>query len=261
METFRYILIDNMSNIEFIIEEHEIIVKSEFDKVTTSQADIYYKFRYTFTETDSDLEKQRGVIKYLINILKPCMSSEYYTFGIEWFKSGMIDCKPHVHIHFVSRTKKDTIVKKLKRAPGCYMDGNRCYSLGVEVNVDKEKFFRYPLKQQRGDTRKCCGGGGFEKPIMESMVECAYAVWLTAAEVMNKKIEKKENNDQLSDRLFVYLDNLGQLDNDLSIKIGIQKFYIEQEQKPFNRTTALGYMYNYKIARKKMTHEELAATW
>jgi hypothetical protein len=150
----------------------------------------------------------------------------------------------------------------LKKGPlGDFMCGNRCYSLAVEVNVDKEKYFRYPLKQQNGDTRKYCGGGGFEQSSMISMRDCAYAVWLTAAEVMNKKIEKKENNDQLSDRLFVYLDNIGQLDNDLSIKIGIQKFYIEQEQKPFNKTTALGYMYNYKIARKKMTHEELAATW
>jgi len=261
MTPFEYITIDEMENIEFIIEEIDEVTPSEFDKIVLSHADIYYKFRYTFVESVT-LAEQKEITKSFIKELKPYFSSEYYTAGIEWFKSGMIDCKPHVHIHFVSRTKKDTIVKKLKR--GCctgFMSGNRCYSLGIDVNVDTVKFFRYPLKQQRGDTRKFSLGGGFSINTLQSMRDCAYAVWLTAAEVMNKKIEKKENNDQLSDRLFVYLDNLGQLDNDISIKVGIQKFYIEQEQKPFNKTTALGYMYNYKIQRKKMTHEELAALW
>lgn len=261
MNCFRYITIDEMDNVEFIIEEIDEVKINEFEKIVLSQADIYYKFRYTFNESITDLQDQKSITKLIIDILRQYMSSEYYTAGIEWFKSGMVDCRPHVHIHFISRTKKDTIVKKLKRSQDVLFSGNRCYALGVEVNVDKEKFFRYPLKQQNGDTRKFISAGGFEKETLIKMRDCAYAVWLTAAEVMNKKIEKKEDSDQLCDRLYVYLDNLGHLDNDLSIKIGIQKFYIEQEKKPFNKTTALGYFYNYKIQKGKMTHEQLAQLW
>jgi len=260
MPNFETITIDEMNNIEFIIEEIEEIEISEFDKIKLSQADIYYKFRYTFNEKLIELEDQKKITNSIITLLRPYMSVEYFTAGIEWFKSGMVDCRPHVHIHFVSRTKKDTIVKKLKRS-GSMFDGNRCYSLGIEVNVDKEKFFRYPLKQQNGDTRKFTRCGGFTKETLITMRDCAYAVWLTAAEVMNKKIQRKEDSDQLCDRLFVYLDNIGQMDTDIKIKIAIQKFYIEQEKKPFNKTTALGYFYNYKIQKGKMSHEELAMIW
>jgi len=250
-----------MENIQFIIEEVEETPVSEFDKIKLSHADIYYKFRYTFDDgRQANLDDQKTVTNEIIKMLRPYMSSEYYTAGIEWFKSGMVDAKHHVHVHFISRTKKDTIVKKLKRSSD-WFDGNRCYSLGIEVNVDKEKFFRYPLKQQKGDTRKFTKCGGFDKETLITMRDCAYAVWLTAAEVMNKKIQKKEESDQLCDRLYVYLDNIGHMDTDIKIKIAIQKFYIEQEKKPFNKTTALGYFYNYKIQKGKMTHEELAALW
>jgi len=262
MSSFNSITIDEMDNIQFIIEEIEEITISEFEKIKLSHADIYYKFRYTFNEEmHANLNDQKSITDEILKILRPYMSSEYYTAGIEWFKSGMVDCKHHVHVHFISRTKKDTIVKKLKRSSDSWFSGNRCYSLGVEVNVDKDKFFRYPLKQQQGDTRKYIKAGGFSKESLIQMRDCAYAVWLTAAEVMNKKIQKKEDSDQLCDRLFVYLDNIGQMDTDLKIKVSIQKFYIEQEKKPFNKTTALGYFYNYKIQKGLMTHEELAALW
>jgi len=260
---------DLEENMRLEIEEDEV-VETQFEKTSLSQCDIYYKFRYTFNQfsdsrTDNvptSLGEQKRHLGYLISNLKKFIIGDKFIAGIEHFKSGMEDAKPHVHIHFVSRTKKDTIVKSLKRNSGeCLFQGNRQYSLGIEVNVNEDKFFRYPLKQQKGDTYKCVQYGNYftKEKVIEMALE-AHAVWITACEINVKKKEKKEDNDQLSDRLFNYL-NKQILDTDLSIKINIQKFYIDEEKKPFNKATALGYFYNYKISTKRMTHEELAALW
>lgn len=260
MPTFEAITIDEMNNIQFIIEDYDEVDPKTFEKIQLSEADIYYKFRYTFSDDYPTLDHQKVCTRDIVKRLKPYFSSEYYTAGIEHFSEGMKDAKPHVHIHFVSRTKKDTIVKKLKRSTSDF-EGNRCYSLKAEIIVDKEKFYRYPLKQQKGQTQRYAMAGGFGPNDTMMMKDVAYGCWLTASEIANKKIEKKEDADQLVDRLFVYLDKCGQLDTDTQIKIKIQQFYIEEEKKPFNKTTALGYFYNYKITRKKMTHEQLACLW
>lgn len=250
-------------NIEFIIEEiDEPEVPSEFQKVSQSQADIYYKFRYTFPE--GEIESNRNaILKAFIKQLRRFMIGGKYVAGIECFKTGMVDARPHLHLHFVSRTKRDTISKWLRRHDDPDMPalhGNRCYALSVETVVNGDKFWRYPLKQQKNDTQRTAYSEGFTKEEVARLRDEAYAVWITSCEVQNKKIEKKEDADALSDRLYKYLDKLDKKDN-LSIKVGIQKFYILEEQKPFNKTTALGYFYNYKIMRGLMTHEELASTW
>lgn len=260
--TVKIIEMKKDQNIEFIIEEiDEPEVPTEFQKVQQAEADIYYKFRYTFEQDDTDPQMRKLIMRGIINDLRRFMIGGKYTAAIECFSVGMVPTKPHCHIHFVSRTKKDTIRKWLKRHDDCArFVSNRCYAISVEVDVKIEKFWRYPLKQQKGDTHMGTRCEGFEPAEIVSMRDAAYEIWKTAAEVQNKKIEKKENADQLSDRLFEFLDKLGQKD-DKSLKIGIQQFYIVEEQRPFNKTTALGYFYNYKITRKLMTHEQLANTW
>lgn len=249
-------------NIEFIIEEiEEPEVPSEFQNCQMSQADIYYKFRYTFSETDVDLSERRAVMKSIITDLRRFMVGGRYVAAIERFKTGMVDAKAHCHIHFASRTKKDTIRKWLKRHDDANIyHSNKCYALPVEVDVNYDRFWRYPLKQQKNDTATLVLSEGFGADQLQKWRDEAYAVWITGCEVQNKKIEKKEQSDALSDRLFEYLDKIGQKD-DRSLKIGIQQFYIVEEQRPFNKTTALGYFYNYKIMRGLMTHEQLASTW
>jgi len=173
-----------------------------------------------------------------------------------------LDAKPHVHIHFVSRHKKDTIIKKLKRHSETkdLLMGNRCYSMGIEVNVNERKFWRYPLKQQKEKTKRFYRSSGFDDIEIESMINEAYAVWITSCEIQNKKNEKKEDSDLFSDRLFNYLNKMN-VSSDINIKIHIQKFYIEVEKKPFNMTTARGYFINYKVQKGLLSHEELAKLW
>lgn len=259
---------DFEENMKLIIEESDDEEITEIKKTELSQCDIYYKFRYTFPDDEefTDLHRQKTRVRNILSYLKRFILNDRFILGIENFKSGMETAKPHVHIHFVSRTKKDTIVKSLKRASAKedldIFHSNRCYSLGVEVNVNEDKFFRYPLKQQKGDTYRFVLYGNFvTKERVSQLRDEAYAVWITACEIQNNKKEKKEDSDQLSERLFVYLDKIDNLDTDIKIKVGIQTFYIEEEKKPFNKTTALGYFYNYKITRKRMTHEQLACLW
>lgn len=258
-------------NMKLIIEESDDEEITEIEKTELSQCDIYYKFRYTFPDDEdfTDIHLQRTRAKLIYQFIKKFILGDRFTLGIEHFKSGMEEAKPHIHLHFVSRTKKDTIVKSLKRASKKeeldLFHTNRCYGLGVEVNVNEDKFFRYPLKQQKGDTYRFIRYGNFiTKDRLIQLRDEAYAVWITACEIQNKKKEKKEDSDQLCDRLYCYLDSKGLNDDvttDTQIKIHIQKFYIEEEKKPFNKTTALGYFYNYKITRNRMTHEQLACLW
>jgi len=254
--------LDLEENMRLIIEEDE--PESNIDNATLSQADIYYKFRYTFEENTGDLYNQmieyKAVTKCLLSHLEKYMVEGRYVAGIEYFKSGMIDAKPHVHIHFVSRHKKDTIIKKLKRHSETkdLLLGNRCYSMGIEVNVNERKFWRYPLKQQKDKTKRFYCSNGIDD--IDSLINEAYAVWITACEIQNKKIEKKEDSDLFSDRLFNYL-NKQNVSSDISIKINIQKFYIDVEKKPFNMTTARGYFINYKVHKGLLSHEELAKLW
>lgn len=258
------------NNIEFIIEEKEEVVEptlTEFEKVSKSQADIYYKFRYTFMEEDNDLFTQQAIARSIIRELKRYMVRGYYTAGIEHFSSGMVDAKPHLHIHFVSRDKKDTIRKHLhynqdEKYGEKAFDGKRGrYALCQEVIVHEERFWRYPLKQQKNDTKRFCNAAGFTKDAVISMIDKAYDHWVTASEIENAKKEKKEVADLLSERLFQYLDTHVTQRCDRNLKIAIQRFYIVEEQRPFNKTTAYGYLLNYKIIRGLMTHDELEKTW
>lgn len=257
---------DNLEeNMKLLIEEES---DTNFDNATLSQADIYYKFRYTFDQEGfgENYPESRKFACYkmitqtLITHLEKYMLGGRYTAGIEYFKAGMIDAKPHVHIHFVSRHKKDTIVKKLKRHSETkdYFNGNRSYSMGVEVNVNERKFWRYTLKQQKNQTEKFYCSNGIDD--IDSMINEAYAVWITACEIQNAKNQKKEDSDLFSDRLFNYL-NKNNCSSDITIKIAIQKFYIEVEKKPFNMTTARGYFINYKVTKGLMSYEELAGMW
>lgn len=254
-------------NIELVIEEIDEKEPTEFQKASYYEVNIYYQFRYTFNE-DEDPINRPHIARYFIRQLMPYMVDGKYTAGIELCKKGMAPTKPHLHINFMSRTKKDSIrhnlmyhdEKQAKETGEKYFYKPRCYALCIEVNIDQNKFWRYPLKQQKGDTACFVKFGGWPKDIVVHWINTGYDAWLVASEIENKKIEKKEVSDQLSDRLFQYLDNLEQKD-DLSLKVGIQQFYIVEEQRPFNRTTALGYFYNYKIKRGLMTHTQLASTW
>lgn len=279
-------------NIEFVISEKEIEIINpveteeleEFDVANLepkeakniSSSEILYHLRVTdyhneTTGENVDMEKPEDLQFWLSKYSKLVKYTDKYVASIEHFKRGMIPCKPHCHIYFLSRVDKETIRRGLTRwyeaDQKCKLTGNKKYSLSV-VPSQNEKAFKYCMKQQKNETFRCCKVSTamrehlrkeFHKTA-EQMREEAYAVWITACEVADAKEKKMDESKQFCDRLFSYLDKKGNT-TDLMLKVDIQTFYIEVEKKPFNHQTAKGYLINYKVTRKMMNHFELAEQW
>lgn len=273
MDYFSYYTYKDKMPIEFIIEDEpmEVIPPEPKRKATMSNSFILYHLRITFNEKlsklylDSEgLEGQVAFVKQLLKFLRAY--TQHWVYGIEEFKRGMVNTTPHVHIVFLSKDKKDTIRKALNRQY-TNMVGNRMYALKVLPN-QTIKEYRYVLKQQKNETHRHASisremaeylRGEYATDIQQ-MTDEAYAVWLTACEVADAKDNKDAEAKGLQDRLMAYL-NIHRPVEDLEIKVRIQKFYMEEEKKPFNKTTALGYFWNYKISSGLMTHEQLAKLW
>lgn len=276
-----YYDLDNldMNKIELVIDESmPVYVYDEptpIQKQKMSLTGITYHLRFTFRgsyDTDpADLSCQKLFARKVSSVIKPYVENDVWVLGVEHFKKGMAVATPHIHMVFVSRFDKETIRKQFIRKmeeddKGC-VSGNKIYSLKAEVE-NNVKIWRYPLKQQKNDTKRISiYGSNYEKYCVENfnkdvkeMRNDAYAIWTMACEVSNAKEQHSLDKCELFDRLVYYLDKLDKFD-DVSLKIAIQKFYIEEEKKPFNKTTATGYMLNYKITKGLMTHEQLALTW
>lgn len=262
-----YIIPHNDMPIELIISDEpvEVVEQSAKQKADQSLTYILYHLRITF-DPKWDMTDQKEMVRNVLRTLRPY--TDKYIASIEHFKAGMEVTKPHTHIYFFSKDKLDTIRRQLKRTHDHLQAGNKVYSLRPIID-QTVKALRYPLKQQKNDTYRFSVVSTQMKEYLMThfnvsdisvMRDEAYAVWLTACEVYNATRQKTEEASGLQDRLFAYLDTQS-LDGDKSIKIFIQRFYIEEEKKPFNKTTALGYFYAYKITKGLMTHEELADTW
>lgn len=274
MGHFTYIEFKDKMPIQLIIDESEPIEEllvCEKRKANQSHTLILYHLRITFNEhivkayfEDEGQNGQKKFLKRIMKFLRPY--TEHWLLSVEEFKKGMLPTTPHAHIVFLSKDKKDTIRKALTREYTS-MTGNKNYALKVLPN-QTIKEYRYVLKQQKNETARLVLTSnpmleylrGEYDTDLQKMTDEAYAVWLTACEVADKKDNQDAENKGFQDRLFIYLNKQAPA-NDLELKISIQKFYIDEEKKPFNKTTATGYFYNYKITAGMMTHEELATKW
>lgn len=248
----------------------EMVVPTPAQLCKRSLSGIIYHLRYTYCDT-SDLYHQKQLLRNMIRVMFPYFDNNLYVGSIEHFKAGMNIAKPHFHLVFCSTFDKETlrsfIVGKLSGYEGIKVTGNKKYSLKPMLMPDI-KAWRYVLKQQKNDTyrystvspefKEYCLST-FDKEVPQLRDE-AYAIWITACEVVQSKEQHEVQKKELQDRMFAYLEKSGAT-SDLDIKVNIGKFYVEEERKPFNKTTALGYFYNYKITKGLMTYEELALIW
>ncbi len=164
--------------------------------------------------------------------------------------------KPHFHIHFNSKVKKDTIVKNLKRY---YEDqysetlkGNGMYYLKLESYIDNEnKFYGYPIKQQEDLANVKSIGYSDEK--LEEMRVGANAVYKTGCEVQQARDDKREDKETLWDRLEEFLKK----NETCEPMAKIIEFYM-QENRPINNTTIIGYYNLYRLKSKKISIEDYA---
>lgn len=208
---------------------------------------VYYKYRYTFSKNDDEIEMFKRIYNY---IKEHYLLGDKIIGGIEHYTKGMMSTKPHCHIHFISRVASDTIRKGIMREFNLI---GRCQCCKAEVFVDEGKFWRYPLKQQDGDSKVFALGKGFENDEIRTMRETAYACWLQAAEVTIHKMEKKAEKTS-KERLFSYLDGL-QLSTESSIVRSSYEYYVEHEEN-FNYNTVNGYIHIYLLKNKIMSYEK-----
>jgi hypothetical protein len=213
---------------------------------------VYYKYRFTFQPDDS-IDYQRAQVR---NIIAEMKKQDYiydnkYIASIEHYSVNMCSAKPHTHIHFMSRAKSDTIRKQLARE---FKMAGRVQCCKAEVNVDEAKFWRYPLKQQRGESRIYVHYSGFEKEEIDRMCDIAYEMWKVAAEVSVAKREKVEENNTLKDRLFIYLDTLTPKTRYDVISAALM-YYVEKENHPVNNQTIDGYVNLYMLQKKMVSYD------
>lgn len=211
---------------------------------------VFYKYRYTFSDDwKDDLKSQILRVKRIAEHIKShWMYGDKMTVGLEHFTKGMLVTKPHVHIHFMSKHSSDTIRKGL--AYSFELIG-RCQSCKAEVLVDELKYWRYPLKQQSGETKRFCQVFGFSNE--KEMIDVAYACWKQSAEVYVAKAEKKLERTS-KDRLFVYLDTQ-QLSLEHDIVMAAYKYYVEYEDN-FCVKTVNGYVHIYLLQKGILSYSD-----
>lgn len=214
---------------------------------------VFYKYRYTF-EADDDLEERKMRFKHIFHYIKDNYAmSDKLIGGMEEFTKGMVSTKPHCHIHFVSKHKSDTIRKGLMR----HFDmKGRVQCCKPEVIVDEPKFWRYPLKQQLGDTKRAILFSGFEKEWVTVQTEIAYACWKQVAELYINKIEKKLEKTA-RDRLFCYFDNLPFVFKSVKQSYCMAYQYFAEHEETLCLKTVNGYVNIYLAKGQHITYEEL----
>jgi hypothetical protein len=183
-----------------------IVLKEKVETINV----LSYKLRIT---TDDDTyNPETNQYKTLVNVSKRIYDRliesrfihAHAVMGCEVKGKNGDYVKPHFHIHFDSRIKKDTIVKNLKRYYEDQYDeklkGNGMYYLKLESYIDNEKkFYGYPLKQQ-----ECLDEVqyyGYTKEQIEEMRLGANAVYKTGCEVQQARDDKRDDKETLWDRL------------------------------------------------------------
>ena len=215
---------------------------------------IYYKIRLTLDSDilDSDSGKYKtysAITEEWFNWLK---TTKYIhskaSCGFEVKDKKDEYCRPHLHIHFDSTARKETIQKSMRRR---YLDlydeklaGNEMYCVKQEPYPDNEiKFYGYAMKQGSYYTH------GIPEDLIKEYAIASAAVYKTTCQVNQKKVEAKEQSDTLYDRLEKYLGKKGSsLEN-------VVRFYMEQN-KPLNPPTMQGYYWLYQLKTKEITIDE-----
>lgn len=231
-------------------------VEEASSNLSTGNLPIYYKYRYTFPSNAdwSDLHDRINRFKNIFNFIKSRYSIGNIVGGMEEYTKGMVSTKPHIHIHFMSKHNSDTIRKALMRE---FEMIGRCQCCKAEVIInDVNKFFRYPLKQQKNETKKYYLYSGFSQQEIEVMIDIAYECWRQCAEIAVHKIEKKLEKTA-RDRLFCYLDNLPFVFKNIKQSYCIAYQYFVENEETLCLKTVNAYMNIYLAKNKHITYEEL----
>lgn len=217
----------------------------------------YYKFRYTIhPEQQEAPDKQHiALMKHLVEFLTQYMVVHKYTAGVEQLGKDGQPCLKHIHIHFQSHAKRDTIAKQLVRKfidESDYRKKSQIYSLKAEPEVDPDKFYRYPLKEQPELNDKLMYSGFTQEEIVK-LHETAHSVRKISYEVNQTKRDKKEDITFV-EKFCSYLDTTESTDHK-STFLNLAQFYIDHD-KPLNHKQIYDYSYLYLAKKKIITLEQ-----
>lgn len=205
----------------------------------------YIKFRYTFLEEKGSPKLTKQLIRIYINDYLKIFDAKHLVVGFERKNNCGEETHPHIHIHFTTEKKIETIRKALTRKwkdEGEERTRASLYCLKQEDDViDKNRFFRYPLKQGSQDFMEVN-----EYPEdFDVSIERVLAMehWNTSVEVNRQKLETVLSKESTFDKLVKYLDNLEIKSYELVLKNVLN--YYKENKLAMNIATMAGYSLTY----------------
>lgn len=261
-----------MDNCKLDVSEIDSIDSGEYEgslEPPTIEA-IGYHFRFTFSDQDKELkclENPRFINRCRLiqkSLLSKMFENNYfhlgkYISGFETRNNSGEHCKAHMHIAFYSTCIKQSINRTIKR----YLEndweqdyvGNSAYSFKAIHIRNLEEFWRYPIKQSL-DLSTC---RGFAEDKLKVMFEIAYESWQKTCQINQSKIDKRDKDDTLFQRVFSKIKKEN-LQNLRSIAKKFVEHYLE-EDRPINKLTIQGYTINAALKLNLMSVDEYLDTY
>ena len=254
--------IEQMMEAERVCPDFEEMVEEPLEKPLLPLA--YFKFRLTLSE-DSVTEGNSGfwtpsrlhrlAKPYVDKIIKGYSANNLWTGAVEVLDKFGNFTRPHLHLHFASSHKKDTILTCIKRLYKAINDevmkGVGVYALIIETHINEERFFKYPLKQlhEAGLRNNMTNPTNYPADVFETMRHTAHDQWKFGCEVNNTKSARHEAVLTRYERMCEYLvkstpECPNQPTTLTEVIKGICHFYIK-ENAPLNMQTIKGYALQY----------------
>lgn len=217
----------------------------------------YVKFRYTLSEYECEnlLEFED---KFKCDYLDK-FDSIICSIGYEIANNLNQPTHPHIHIHFSTLKKVDTIRKSLTRMwsdRGEVRKRASLYCLKTEDDVKEMDFFlRYPLKQRSDFLRKYCRlPPAFNFDFQQN---CAYESWLEVVAVNNKKLETQLAKESTFDKMCTWLELPENKPNSKRETLVKVFEYYKNEKLAMNIATMTGYSLTYCVINSFVPNEEV----
>lgn len=238
--------------------DFEEMVEAPFEKPLLPMA--YFKFRLTLS-ADSVTQattafwtpsRLRRLAKpYVDKIITGYSANNDWTGAVEVLDKFGNFTRPHLHLHFASVHKKDTILTCIKRLYKAINDevmkGVGVYALIIETHICEDRFYKYPLKQlhEAGLANNMTNLTNYPGQVLEAMRISAHDQWKFGCEVNNTKSARHETVLTRYERMCEYLlKSTPESPNEptclTEVIKGICLFYIK-ENAPMNMVTIKGY--------------------
>lgn len=160
----------------------------------------FLKFRY-------DLAENETVLPVIYRLVKDGNKIPSGILGIEDKNKYGEVIKKHLHFHFMSEEKIETIRKRFNRSSD--PEKKDSYSLCLEKDVkDQNKFFRYPLKQYENidnfNNNNILIPSGFDIKIQHLL---ANEEWNKGKEILSRQRVKSDSRQTTYEKLIELIDN------------------------------------------------------